>query len=50
MASPNIGSASLTAVAVMAGRAWAVGQTGSYYNLKPKTVVLRWNGSSWERQ
>ncbi|MGO8958577.1 MAG: hypothetical protein ACLQFR_14595 [Streptosporangiaceae bacterium] len=43
------GTSSLYAVAVSADRgAWAVGQTGSYGSAKPKTVILRWNGTSWQ--
>ena len=43
------GGTSLYAVAVSSARgAWAVGQTGSYNNPRPRTVILRWNGHSWK--
>jgi hypothetical protein len=43
------GGINLYGVAVSSARgAWAVGQTGSYNNPKPKTVILRWNGASWK--
>ena len=33
--------------ATSATNAWAVGSTGS--SLSPKTLILRWNGTSWTR-
>lgn len=29
--------------------AWAVGQTGGVFGQRPKTLILRWNGTAWKR-
>ncbi len=40
-------SGSLSAVDALSGsNAWAVGETGSSH---PRTLILRWNGTSWQR-
>jgi hypothetical protein len=32
-----------------AGSAWAVGLTGGVFGQRPKTLILRWNGTAWRR-
>jgi len=49
--SPNpADGGTLYGVAVTSARsAWAVGQTGGVFNPRPRTLILRWNGTAWKR-
>jgi hypothetical protein len=51
VASPTPASGgSLYAVTVTAGhRGWAVGESGSATGTNTKTLILRWNGTSWKQ-
>jgi hypothetical protein len=40
----------LYGLAVTSARsAWAVGQTGGVFSQRPKTLIERWNGTTWKR-
>jgi len=49
--SPNpVRGGTLYDLAVTSARsAWAVGQTGGVFGQRPKTLILRWNGTAWKR-
>jgi hypothetical protein len=44
---PAAGAFLNSVAATSAGNAWAVGLAGTYSNPKPKTLILRWNGTTW---
>jgi hypothetical protein len=40
----------LYGLAVTSARSgWAVGQTGGVFSQRPRTLILRWNGTAWKR-
>ena len=50
--SPNpVGGGTLYGLAAISDHsAWAVGQTGGLFSRRPKTLILRWNGTAWRRR